>query len=376
VMSSKIPKKIRAPVNRADADRNLLLMLLSFGSSVVLTRLFLEITGYPQLGSGELHIAHVLWGGLFLFTATLILLIMTNRWVFPLAAVLGGIGVGLFIDEVGKFITQTNDYFHPAAAPIIYATFLLTVFLYVRVRKPSSFDERAQLYWALETLQEVLDQDLEQFEIRALEGQLSSVASRTRNPVYQSLSKHMLAFLQSEYVVIVSVEPSWWARILERLQIWGERWLHTSHLKAALVGGLSALGIWEFSDLIQLLVAAQDPARFIDMVAMWTELGNIASIPSIFWFATRVTIEGIVGVLMVISSLLLIFRRDRAGAGLAVLALMFALTAANLVAFYVDQFSTILNALIQFILLLIALVLQRRIEVEKSEANFKEVVSD
>ena len=94
---------VRRPVRRPRADNYLLLTLLSFALSVSLTRLFLELTGYPQLGSGTLHIAHMLWGGLLLFIAALLPLIFANRWVYWVEAVLAGVGVGLFIDEVGKF---------------------------------------------------------------------------------------------------------------------------------------------------------------------------------------------------------------------------------------------------------------------------------
>ena len=359
-MSASIPNRVRAPVIRVGADRHLLLMLLSFGTSVVLTRVFLELTGYPQLGSGGLHIAHVLWGGLFLFAATLVTLTVSNRWVYSLAAVLGGVGVGLFIDEVGKFITATNDYFHPAAAPIIYATFLLTVFVYVRVRRPRESDDRTELYWALTSMQEVLDHDLEQFEYKQIEARLRKVVARTANPVYKSLSSQLLDFMHSEYVQIVSVEPSWWARAFESFQTWNARWVTTGRLKAVLVGGLLALGFLELQDLVQLLIAAQNPEQFRAMVEMWNALGDIASITSIFWFASRVIVEGSVGFLMIISSGLLVFRRDRWGVNLTVLTLMFALTTANLVAFYVDQFSTILTAMIQFVLLVSALLLQQK----------------
>ncbi len=123
------------PVKRPGAENYLLLSLLSFALSVAGTRLFLELTGYPQLGNSELHIAHVLWGGLLLFVAALLPLIYANRWVYSTSGILSGLGVGLFIDEVGKFITQSNDYFYPPAAPIIYAFFLLVVLLYQRVRR-------------------------------------------------------------------------------------------------------------------------------------------------------------------------------------------------------------------------------------------------
>src|SRR5215212_10500513 len=118
----------RTPVRRASAAHYVALTLLSFATTVLLTRLYLALTGYPQLGSGEFHIAHMLWGGLLLFIAALLPLLLTNHWAFTTAALLSGSGVGLFIDEVGKFITRNNNYFHPLAAPIIYGVFLLTAF--------------------------------------------------------------------------------------------------------------------------------------------------------------------------------------------------------------------------------------------------------
>jgi len=95
-------RPIRKPVEREHAERYVLMMLASFAASVVGTRLFLEITGYPQLGNSELHIAHALWGGLALFIASLLPLVLVNRWVYAVSGVLSGIGVGLFIDEIGE----------------------------------------------------------------------------------------------------------------------------------------------------------------------------------------------------------------------------------------------------------------------------------
>ncbi|MEL7643548.1 MAG: hypothetical protein AAGU25_05525, partial [bacterium] len=54
-------------VFHADAEINTLLMLVSFAASVTFTRAFLYLTGYPQIGNDELHISHILWGGLLMF---------------------------------------------------------------------------------------------------------------------------------------------------------------------------------------------------------------------------------------------------------------------------------------------------------------------
>jgi len=211
-MGNSLISRIRQPVRREGADKNLLITLLSFATSVVLTRLFLELTGYPQLGTSTLHIAHVLWGGLFLFVASLLPLLLANRWVYTVGALFSGIGVGLFIDEVGKFITQTNDYFYPLAAPIIYTFFLLTVFLYLQIRRPPSRDPRAELYRALDSLAEVLDHDLDPQEYADLEARLRQVAQQASSPALARLAYALLDFLASDSIHLVPPRAGFWSR--------------------------------------------------------------------------------------------------------------------------------------------------------------------
>ena len=136
----------RSIAPRQGAERYLLISLVSFAISVIAIRLFLDLTGYPQLGSTTLHIAHVLWGGLLLFIGGLLPLVLANTWAYTAGAVLNGVGMGLFIDEVGKFITQTNDYFYPPAAPLIYAFFLLIVLLYLQLRRSTPSSPRQAMY--------------------------------------------------------------------------------------------------------------------------------------------------------------------------------------------------------------------------------------
>ena len=119
---------------REGAERLLLIVIVSFVVAVVGTRWFLQATGYPQVGGGELHVAHMLWGGLALVIAALLGLVVSAAWVPTVMAILTGAGTGLFIDEVGKFITASNDYFYPLAAPLIYGLVLALALVFILVR--------------------------------------------------------------------------------------------------------------------------------------------------------------------------------------------------------------------------------------------------
>jgi len=94
-------------------------------ASFVGTRIYLSMTGYPQIGGHGLHIAHMLWGGLLMLAAIVAMLAFLGRDMRAVAALAAGAGWGLFIDELGKFITSDVNYFFKPAISLIYATFVI-----------------------------------------------------------------------------------------------------------------------------------------------------------------------------------------------------------------------------------------------------------
>ena len=357
--------QIRTPVRRIGAENYLLLTLLRFAASVSATRLFLELTGYPQLGTGTLHIAHVLWGGLLLFIAALLPLILSNRWAYSASAILSGVGVGLFIDEVGKFITQSNDYFYAPAAPIIYAFFLLTVLLYLQVRRPPPPDPRSELYYVLDAFEEVLDRDLDTREREELSNRLQKISHRPDQPELSHLANELLDFLKSDPLPIIHPQPTWLDYLISRWQRIENRFLNRLVFRAVLSGGMIALGFNSVIKLVELLVVRWLPGRLQQSLMLQFEAGRLTE-STLNWFAARLALEGTSGVLLLVSAILLILGKEKRGLALSYLSLLMSLAVVDLVVFYFDQFSTIIMAVIQFSLL-VALLYYRKKYLRRNE---------
>ena len=359
-MQQRLISHIRRPVKRQGAEHYLFVILLSFGASVTLTRLFLALTGYPQLGGGELHIAHALWGGLLLFIAAMLPLIYANRWVYMAGAVLAGTGVGLFIDEVGKFITQSNDYFYPLAAPIVYAFFLLTVMLYLRIKRRPHRSARAELYQVFDAMEEVLEQDLDPQERDVLEARLRYVAEHSDREDLTRLANDLLEFLRYESMQLAPRRLGTLERLFTRWQAFEAKWVTRRRTKVVLAGAMLGLSVAMLiktgtalvilalvnAALSTTLSTAGADAILQDGIQSWQ-----ISVPRSPFRYANLAMELGVGLLLLFSTGLLLFGKDHLATAFGSLGLLLALAAVNLLVFYFDQFSGILTALIQLALL-------------------------
>ena len=140
-------------IRNLDAWPYLEIFLVTAVVAVLGIRVFLELVGYPKLAYGRLHVAHMLWGGLLMLAAIVLLLTFLSKTVHRLASALAGLGFGAFIDEVGKFVSADNNYFYAPAVALIYMTFVLTALAIHAIRTRSEYSRQEYLVNALRLME-------------------------------------------------------------------------------------------------------------------------------------------------------------------------------------------------------------------------------
>jgi len=333
-------KKSRTPVIREHAHDYLLISLVAFAITVIFIRAFLHFAGYPQIGGDILHIAHALWGGLLLFIAVLLPMALNNQWAIKTSALLSGIGIGLFIDEVGKFITQTNDYFFAPALSLIYGFFILNVFVYLYFRRPRQKDSRKAMYHALEGLQEVVDGDLDTEEAARIEAHLAVAKQSDRSEIV-SLADTVSKYLQQESQQILEVKISLWKRMVMRVDALGLHFGRRNHR-----GVISALLI-----LWVVLVVGYIAGMVLGGSNLDTEI--------LQWRWVLIGIQSIVGGLMITAVYYWLKGYEERGLKFAIWSVLLSLVAMQLLYFYISQLLAMTSTVLQFALLMVLLYYRR-----------------
>lgn len=193
-----------------EASEQIEAFLVSGVLAVLGIRLYLELTGYPTIGGANLHIAHMLWGGILMLIALLVLLGFLGRGARWTGAILGGLGFGTFLDEVGKFVTHDNDYFYQPAIAIMHVVFVITYIAVRRILTARGYSENEFLVNALQELEELAVGDLDAEEKARALLYLDRVSDE--NPVVQPLRT-----LISQAKPVASPPPSLQKRIRTRV---------------------------------------------------------------------------------------------------------------------------------------------------------------
>jgi hypothetical protein len=174
-------------------------LFVSAVATVLVIRAFLFLTGWPIIGGETLHIAHMLWGGFFMLAAIILLLAFLGHKVQYWAAILGGVGFGFFIDELGKFITQDNNYFFQPTFMLMYLIFIGLYFIIRELERNTELTEVERLVNALDLSQEAVMKHVDEEDRKKL---LSLVEVSTE---HESLFAQLRLVIQETVVTPESV---------------------------------------------------------------------------------------------------------------------------------------------------------------------------
>jgi hypothetical protein len=258
--------------------------LVSAVTMIIVIRFQLWATNYPQLGSGKLHIAHLLWGGLLMLIGLGMLISFAGQRVRLPAAIVGGLGFGFFIDELGKFITSDNDYFYKPAAAIIYLIFVVLYLLTRWMQSRRTLSPREALINAADMIGDAADRGFDEREKRQalallaqadpgepLTGQLTTLVREieTVGPHQPGRVAKLVAGIRDRYAALV--ERPRFARVVSTIFI---VWAAVTFVGIVMLGLAAAFSLGGLGDLDVAGPGGDGHLSFIDLASLAASLAS------------------------------------------------------------------------------------------------------
>ena len=245
-------------VRRVDATNHFEIFFVSAVATIILVRAILAATGWPQLGGGKIHFAHLLWGGLGMLIAIILFLAMEGRLWDALGALAAGIGFGLFIDELGKFITSDNNYFFKPTIAIIYVVFVVLLLVARAISHAVAVSPQSALDNAFDLAKEAVIRDMDQAE------RTDALAMLARCDQTDPIVGQLRSMVEGMTDVPACAPPAL-LRLKARLGRWIARISANRWFRIVVVGWYVALAV----------VALAYPFVAASSVARWTSLRRV-----------------------------------------------------------------------------------------------------
>jgi hypothetical protein len=331
-------------------------------AAFLLVRLYLYATGFPKVGGNGLHIAHMLWGGLFMVLALTMMFNFLDRHSFTVAAVVGGAGFGLFIDELGKFITSNNDYFFQPATSIIYIVFVLMYLVFRVLQHESNVTDREYLINAIELFKDAVIHDFDRRHVVRARYYLSRIHRDV--PMAHELRELLMSCPPPP-----PARMTWTQRLSDRLyrtyqDVSEERWFRRAVVASFLLQAVVTLGS---ATAATISVSGFTLARRAEFGAVMRDFDRSAP----FWFGAIACLLIVVGIALMLRSRLRAYR-------LLQIAMLINILLTEVFLFYDIQFTALYGLAFNIIGLIIVngLIAQERVrtrdralEMQRSREN-------
>ena len=321
-------------IKRENAADLILILMISALITILVTRFFLELFGWPTISFGVWHIAHANWGGLGMVAASMLVFVFHGEKVRKIAAVVSGMGWGLFIDEVGKYITKNNDYWFQPAIIIIYITFILLYLIYRHLEINQPKDTRTLLYSAINKLEDVIENDFDEIEKKEVLKKLDKVIKKEKEENTLILAKQLKSYFEKQETN--KIKENWWHKLIFKTGYYSYNKIFKT--KLVMYGLTIFAGVWAI-DRIQETVRILINPQKIQMIQKFSESYDLVSKSDFYMMFFKMMSDSIAAILFIVGIMFVAPRRKFYGFRLFQLGWFVSIFLSSVFKLYFDQFS-------------------------------------
>jgi len=322
---------------RENAADLILLLMISALVTLLTTRFYLQLRGWPTISFGVWHIAHANWGGILMIMGCILMLIFHGEKIRKTAAIISGMGWGLFIDEVGKYITKDNDYWFQPAIIIIYISFIVLYLIYRHLENNQPRDIKTLLYTTITKLEDVAENELDENEKRETIKRLEKVIKKEKDLNIKNLAKELKLFFEKQETKKINPN-SWWRILIAKTGYYS----YNKFFKTKLVTyGLAIYScVWAIDKIQETIRILINPQK-MQMLQKFSNSYDLISKSDFYMMAGKIFFDSVTAVFFVMGIFFIVTKRKFKGLRFFQMGLIVGIFLSSVFKLYFEQFSEV-----------------------------------
>ncbi|MFA6184708.1 MAG: hypothetical protein WC720_00995 [Candidatus Shapirobacteria bacterium] len=322
---------------RENAADLILLLMISALVTLLVTRFYLQLRGWPTISFGVWHIAHANWGGILMVMGCILMLIFHGEKIRKTAAIISGMGWGLFVDEVGKYITKNNDYWFQPAIIIIYISFIVLYLIYRHLENNQPKDTKTLLYTTITKLEDVAENELDEDEKRETIKRLEKVIKKEKDLNIKNLAKELKLFFEKQETKKINPN-SWWRILIAKTGYYSyNKFFKTRLVTYGLAIYSSMWAIDKIQETIRILINPQK----MQMLQKFSNSYDLISKSDFYMMAGKIFFDSVTAVFFVMGIFFIMTKKKFKGLRFFQMGLIVGIFLSSVFKLYFEQFSEV-----------------------------------
>lgn len=324
-------------IKRENAADLILILMISGLITLLVTRFYLQLRGWPTISFGVWHIAHANWGGILMVIGCMLTLIFHGEKIRKTSAIVSGMGWGLFVDEVGKYITKNNDYWFQPAIIIIYISFIILYLIYRHLEINQLQDTKTLLYTAITKLEDVAENELDDNEKREMVKNLEKVIRKEKDLNIKNLAKGLKLFFEKQETKKINPN-SWWRVLITKTGYYSyNKFFKTRMVTYGLVVYASVWAIDRIQETIRILINPQK----MQMLQKFSDGYDLISKSDFYMMTGKIFFDLIAAIFFVMGIFFMTTKKKFKGLRFFQMGLIVSIFLSSVFKLYFEQFSEV-----------------------------------